>query len=138
MSDYNKKREAQLGMSLGAARNKLHKSILFKLICEAELNECYQCGDFINNVDNLSIEHKEPWLYSNNPVDLYFDLTNIAFSHLKCNSGAARRNKTSCGSLTRYINHGCRCDECTKSKSDYSKKIYSSEKRSDRYKRLGT
>lgn len=91
MSKYNKERAVQLGMSVGAARNKLHKSILFDLVCKLEQNICFQCGDFINNIDDFSIEHMEPWLHKENSKDLYFDLNNIAFSHLKCNIKSARR-----------------------------------------------
>ena len=42
----------------------------------------------------LSIEHKIPWLDSDNPKELFFNLEkNIAFSHLSCNISAARQNR---------------------------------------------
>lgn len=41
--------------------------------------------------ETFSIEHLVPWLDSNNPIELYFDLDNISFSHLSCNIKAARR-----------------------------------------------
>ena len=41
--------------------------------------------------DTFSIEHKVAWLDSENPVDLYFDLENISFSHLKCNVKNSRQ-----------------------------------------------
>lgn len=88
--DTNKKKAEQLGMPLGTASGRLKKNLLFKLIQLQELDICFQCGKKIENVDDLSIEHKVPWLDSDDPVGLFFDLNNISFSHLKCNSGAAR------------------------------------------------
>lgn len=41
-------------------------------------------------MDELSIEHKTPWLDSEDPKALFFDLNNIAFSHLSCNVSAAK------------------------------------------------
>lgn len=32
-----------------------------------------------------------PWLDSDNPISNFFDLNNIAFSHLKCNIADRRR-----------------------------------------------
>lgn len=90
----NTKKSQQLGMPLGTASAKLRKSILFHLIKESRRNICYQCGEEIKCEDELSIEHKIPWLDSNNPKELFFSLENIAFSHLKCNIGAARHPKT--------------------------------------------
>ena len=86
----NEKKSKQLGMPLGTASAKLRKSILFQLLSESGKNICYQCGNIINSEDELSIEHKVPWLDSYNPKELFFSLENIAFSHLKCNIGAAR------------------------------------------------
>lgn len=137
MSKYSKERAKQLGMSVGSARNKLHKSILFKLICDTNQNKCYQCGEIIESVDDLSIEHKEPWLHKDNAIDLYFDLNNIAFSHLSCNVSAAKRRLASCGTISAYI-RGCRCEECKKIKSEYASSKYCSEQRHERYIRLGS
>jgi hypothetical protein len=39
----------------------------------------------------LSIEHKVDWLHSPNPVDVFGDLANIAFSHRTCNKKRTRR-----------------------------------------------
>lgn len=75
----------------------------------------------INTVEELSIEHKTPWLNSNNPKELYFDLNNIAFSHLSCNIGARRNKETKHPSVYAYLK-GCRCLECTKLNSDKQKK----------------
>jgi len=41
--------------------------------------------------ETFSIEHVIPWLDSEDPVKLFFDLDNISFSHLKCNVEDARK-----------------------------------------------
>lgn len=73
----------QLGMPQGTAANKLRKRILFSYVVRCGDNFCYKCGVEIETVDELSIEHKEPW--ENRDASLFWDLNNIAFSHLKCN-----------------------------------------------------
>ena len=122
----NKKSE-QLGMSHGAAANRLRKKILFALIREAGVDDCFRCGKLIEGIDDLSIEHKTPWLDSKDPVGLYFDLDNIAFSHLSCNCGSARNIKIRKpvpphGTYARY-RHGrlpCKCDKCKEANRKYS------------------
>jgi hypothetical protein len=44
----------------------------------------------------LSIDHKNPWQAAADPKASFFDLDNIAFSHLRCNSGEANRSKAEC------------------------------------------
>lgn len=85
----NTKKNEQLGMPYGTANNKLKKQILFAYIQRCEDNVCYRCGEKIENIENFSIDHKVPWL--DNSPDLFWDLDNIAFSHLSCNAGAGRR-----------------------------------------------
>lgn len=81
-------------MYYGTACSRLRKSILFSILKEYGKNICFQCGKPIETENELSIEHKVPWLDSKNPKELFFDLNNIAFSHLSCNISAARRDKT--------------------------------------------
>ena len=88
----NKIRNEQLGMPIGTASARLKKIIMFDLIKKLNQNICFQCGKIIETEENLSIEHKIPYLHSEDPIKLFFDLGNIAFSHLKCNVGAARKN----------------------------------------------
>lgn len=112
----NKKKSLQLGMAHGTAANRLRKMILFSLLRQLELDTCFQCGREIESIENLSVEHKVPWLDSADPISLFFDLDNIAFSHLSCNVGAARQTKprtAKCGDkgATRYYS-GCRCEKC--------------------------
>jgi hypothetical protein len=110
----NEKKVFQLGMPQGTASNRLRKSIILMLLKKLNLNFCYQCGEEIEYENDLSVEHKTPWLDSENPIKLFFDLENIAFSHLHCNIRAARkyeRNKTPCPSWCAY-KRGCRCKGC--------------------------
>jgi len=76
-----------LGMSHGAANNRLRKSLLFKYVKLAGEDVCFRCNKQINSLEEFSIEHKLPW--ENKEASLFWDLDNIAFSHLTCNCGAA-------------------------------------------------
>lgn len=108
-------------MPHGTAQGRLRKSIVFALLKKLGDNYCFQCGAEIEQEKDLSIEHKEPWLDSEEPIKKFFDLENIAFSHLKCNIGAARftRPRMSVDSPTlkhgtdyAYDIVGCRCQKC--------------------------
>lgn len=100
-------------MPFGTAANRLRKAILFDLVCRLGLDVCHHCEKKIEDIDNFSIEHKTPWLDSDDPVGLFFDMENIAFSHLKCNSvaGGQWSPGKKCGHASTY-RAGCRCDEC--------------------------
>lgn len=83
MGDNNAVRSEQLGMSFGKATQRLRKMILFMLVRETGKDFCFKCGEEISDIDHLSIEHKLPW--QGRDTALFWDLSNIAFSHLKCN-----------------------------------------------------
>jgi hypothetical protein len=125
VDNSNKKKYDQLGMPFGTAGAKLRKTIIFDLIVKCGLDVCFQCGRKIERVEDFSIEHKQPWLDSENPVGMFFDLNNIAFSHLSCNVGAARS-----GMAKRPMRHGdhvtykrgCRCDECRAANARHANK----------------
>lgn len=127
----------QLGMNPSTASGRLVKDILFSLIVETGKNICFHCQKEINR-KNFSIEHKIPWLHSEDPKKLFFDLGNIAFSHLKCNIAAARPGKPppKCGTQSAYQS-GCRCRSCTDATSARSRQLYTTEKRRERYLRNG-
>ena len=38
----------------------------------------------------------EPWQIADDPTAVFFDMNNIAFSHLHCNSGNYNRSKAVC------------------------------------------
>jgi len=86
-----KKKQEQLGMPHGTATSQLRKSILFECVQRLDLDNCYRCGEKIQTLREFSIEHKQNWLDSHDPVTLFFDLDNIAFSHLTCNISSGRR-----------------------------------------------
>ena len=129
-TNANKKKTEQLGMSIGTASGRLRKQILFDLVQKINQDICHHCKEKIESERELSIEHKIPWLDSENPKKRFFDLDNIAFSHLSCNSSASRNGnpKTAeCGDdgATKYRD-GCRCQDCkdaqARRKRDYMKR----------------
>lgn len=73
----------QLGMSSGKASHRLKKIILLDVLRRHQENICFRCRRFIETVEELSVEHKLPWLDVS--PELFWDLSNIAFSHLRCN-----------------------------------------------------
>lgn len=86
----NEEKSHALGMNFGTASNRLRKTILYSMLYGKVYDQnCFRCGEQIEDVDDLSIEHKEPWQSADDPKAAFFDLRNIAFSHLQCNSGAA-------------------------------------------------
>ena len=85
----HKEKSRQLGMPHSTANYRLRKMILFSLLKEFHKNHCFRCGKVIKTIEELSIEHKVPWLHKENATELFFDLNNIAFSHLSCNCGAS-------------------------------------------------
>ena len=120
--DFNKIKSQQLGMNHSTACNRLRKQVLFHLLKQLGQDVCFQCGDQIEHVDDLSIEHKEPWLHVD--PDLFWDMENIAFSHLTCNIRANRRPNTG---QRRHPSHfayqkGCRCNPCRELKKEQNAK----------------
>ena len=107
---WNQKKADQLGMPIGTATARLRKAILFSLLQELDRNTCYRCGEEIKSINELTIEHKEPWLDNSDPSRKFFDLTNIAFSHSSCNISSGRRLQIH-GTRSRY-HAGCRCHDC--------------------------
>lgn len=81
-------------MNHSTASARLKKDLMFSMIKRLGEDYCFQCGAKIETVEELSVEHKTPWLHSEDPKGLFFDLDNIAFSHLSCNSAAARKSKS--------------------------------------------
>jgi hypothetical protein len=86
----------QLGMSHGTAAHRLRKNILFSFAQRLNEDTCFKCHQRIESAEDLSIEHKLPW--EGRSTELFWDLDNIAFSHLKCN----RPHKFNEGNLSLY------------------------------------
>lgn len=79
------------GISSGSASCKLRKMIMFDLARKLDLLTCYRCSEVIETVDVFSIDHKINWLGAPNELEVFFDISNIAFSHHSCNCAAARK-----------------------------------------------
>lgn len=88
----NRKRQQQelLGMSMSAAERKLRKSIIFDLAQQLHKNVCLECGQPIDDPDALAIKHVEDWEES---PSRFFELTNVAFSHISCGAGEYGRGQ---------------------------------------------
>lgn len=85
----NRNKAERLGMPFGTANNKLRKSLLYDFAKRCEEDSCFRCNSKIESIEEFSIEHKISWYYSEYPASTFFDLNNIAFSHIRCNIQAS-------------------------------------------------
>lgn len=85
MSNTNRAKAAQLGMPFGTATSRLRKQLLFKYVRLAGDDICHVCGEYIESIEEFTIEHKQPWFNRASGEELFWDLDNIAFSHANCN-----------------------------------------------------
>lgn len=126
------KLKALLGMSFGAAANILLKDILFDFVMKAGYT-CFRCQGELTR-DTFSIEHKAAWRKFENPSEGFFDLTNIAFSHKRCNTAAGEKiGRTPRHGGKSMYDSGCRCDPCKSSMRLRWRKPYTTEDRRRRY-----
>jgi hypothetical protein len=91
MTSHHPEKDALLGMPAGTAFHRLRKSLMFSMAVQLNRHICYRCNQEIASAAEFSIEHKEAWQPAANPPEVFFDLNNIAFSHLSCNVKAASR-----------------------------------------------
>jgi hypothetical protein len=124
MTNTRKKKNEQLGMDSGTASYRLVKDLLFNYIYDAGI-VCYRCGGELSRED-FSIEHKECWLDSDDPVGLFFDLKNIAYSHKSCNYKAKRKRQPIYS-----------IEEIKKRDKESRKRHWTPEKRREHYLRTG-
>lgn len=82
----------QLGMSHGAAATRLRKLVLFRQLEKHQENVCVKCSGRILTADDLSLEHIKPW--EGRDASLFWDLENVAFSHVVCNLPHVRHGGT--------------------------------------------
>lgn len=121
------KKQMQLGMNPSTASGRLIKDTLWRLIVESKQDSCFQCGEKMSR-ENFSVEHKVPWLDSEDPLFLFFDQENISFSHHLCNLKAARRPAKKYNSP----------EDRNKANRKYDQlRTYCPEKRKEQYKRHG-
>lgn len=83
LRESDKKKKEILGEYAASATRKLTRMILFDQAKRLGDAVCFKCGKDIEAAEDLSIEHKTPWLSSGK--ESFWDLDNIAFSHKKCN-----------------------------------------------------
>lgn len=135
MSD---KKKQQLGMNPSTASGRLVKDLLWNFVKTTGQDACCKCGEPMSR-ETFSIEHVTPWLDSDDPVGLYFDIENIGYSHLKCNVEDRRNGQlpSEHGTINKW-NSGCRCEICKAGKAASRKRNYCPERRSCKYERLGT
>ena len=111
----------QLGIPFGTACHRLRKIVLFHYVKKAGEANCFKCTLPIEIVEDLTIEHKLPWQGKDNK--LFWDLSNIAFSHKKCNKKAPLYpNGRPHGTYKKYDIEGCRCPECKIAKRESRKR----------------
>jgi hypothetical protein len=89
----NEQKAKLLGVPFGTATGRLRKNLLFSMAQRLGEDTCYRCKARIATVDEFSIEHKEAWASALDPQAKFYDLENIAFSHVSCNVGAGYRNR---------------------------------------------
>ena len=108
----NLKKAVQLGMPWGTAAHRLRQRLFFSLLVKLGENVCLKCGQKIESLySELSIDHKQDWL-DNDPA-LFWDESNIAYSHRKCNKAGRRNQKTGKHGTQGIYVTGCRCRACT-------------------------
>ena len=76
-------------MDFGTASARLKKQLMFSMARQLGQDVCFRCACHIETVEEFSVEHKLPW--EGVSAELFWDLSNIAFSHLKCNTASGRR-----------------------------------------------
>jgi hypothetical protein len=93
--------------------------LFFSLVKKLELDTCHRCNERITDYKQLSIDHIETWLNKSN--DLFWDINNIAYSHLSCNS--AKSASSTENPHPSYVSYsgGCRCDACKACKKIYTR-----------------
>ncbi|MFK5710158.1 AP2/ERF family transcription factor [Lysinibacillus boronitolerans] len=90
-----KDKSQTLGVNFHTACHHLRRLVLYNLAKLSGKLQCHQCNLYIDSIESFSIEHITPWVHSENPVELYFDINNISFSHRKCNYNTIRTSSVS-------------------------------------------
>lgn len=139
---YRIKYEKQLGMSMGAANNKLKKKILYFLASELNRINCIRCGELLNE-DDFTIDHKKPWRLKDSR--LFWDVKNIGFSHQSCNnSHTTRRLSTHCKNGHKWTKENTKrhknyksCRACDRDRWEKRKEIHNRNRRIKRLSKTG-
>jgi hypothetical protein len=122
----NEKKSATLGMPHGTAMHHLRKNVMFHLLKKLNENVCFKCSAAIEKVEDLSIEHKKPW--EGISAELFWDIENVAFSHLHCNRPDRQFRK--------YTPEQAVVVRREKT-AQYMRNVYTTERRRQKYERTG-
>lgn len=71
-------------MNIGTARQRLLGNLLWEMSRQLGLNTCFRCGRLIRQAADWSIDHRKPW--RGKDALLFWAISNIVFSHRRCNS----------------------------------------------------
>ena len=129
----HEKKSLLLGMNFVTARNRLDRDLLFHFVTVMGY-KCHRCGEEITR-DTFSVDHIENWSQAENPIESFFDIKNIAFSHHNCNSKHTSKTRQEHGVVG--YKDGCRCEVCKEAKVN-SRAPYCKDKRRQQYLRYGT
>lgn len=121
------KKASQLGMNPSSAYARLTRDLLFDFAVKAG-HTCFRCKEPLTR-GTFSVEHVEPWLDSSNPLEKFFDLDNVAYSHLSCNSKHTSRLK--------YITPEAQKQNKLRINRESQRRSYTPEKRRATYLRTG-
>lgn len=122
------KRQLQLGMNPSTAAHRLRMDLLFNFVVAAG-HKCHRCGQPLQR-ETFSVEHKTPWLDSEDPKGTFFDPENIAYSHFACNSGAARKYNKHPDPVQQKADR-------TVKRAAQMRSVYTKERRQERYLATG-
>jgi hypothetical protein len=141
MTKGNDIKKELLGIPYGTACAILRKNIMFWLAGKNGMLNCFKCGKPIENIADFSIEHKLPWQKQLKPNEAFFNIENIAFSHLRCNSGSHNRLKTHCPKGHKYNairkNGDKFCRICHREVDKKNPRNHDKKKRHDKYIKYG-
>jgi hypothetical protein len=84
------KQHKALGMNPSTARHRLRMDLLFKMATQLG-HTCYRCGEPLTR-DTFSLDHKVSWVNHKEPLQMFFDTDNVAFSHQSCNYSDGGKN----------------------------------------------
>jgi hypothetical protein len=76
-------KDKQLGQSFGSACGKLRRMMMFHMAQQLQQDQCMRCRKKIERFEDFTLDHKVDW--QNNDPALFWDISNIGFSHAKCN-----------------------------------------------------
>ena len=108
------------GLSVSTANYRLLRLIIFNMAKELNRHLCYRCNQ-PTLLSDFSIEHKNPWAWKDNSLEIFMDYENIAISHVNCNSGnirqTKRRDKVQLD-RRRFKDDKWRCSRCSEWKTE--------------------